>query len=120
MRQLRPAEVDDLVETYQAGATVFDLAARFGIDRRTVGQHLRRRGIETTPPGLHPDDVPAAFELYESGWSLQRIAEKFGTSANTVRARLLEADVLMRDAQGRDRSAPTGVSTARSPGARRQ
>jgi DNA-binding CsgD family transcriptional regulator len=103
MRHLRPEELDQLVQAYQSGATVHELAAQFGINRFTVGEHLQRRGIDTKPSGLHPDDVPAAVKLYESGWSLLRIAEKFNTSGNTVRARLLEQGVRMRDPQGRER-----------------
>jgi hypothetical protein len=102
MRQLRPAEVDALVTAYEAGATVYDLAAQFGINRKTVGQHLRARGVDTKQPGLHPDDVPTAATLYRDGWSLTRLADKFGTSANTVRARLLEVGVTMRDPHGRE------------------
>lgn len=97
-RQLRPTEVDELVAGYGAGATVFELGARFDIDRRTVGQHLRSRGVDTTPPGLHPDDVPTAIRLYQDGWSLARLSNKFGTTDMTVRARLLEAGVVMRPA----------------------
>jgi hypothetical protein len=100
MRPLRQGEVDELVAAYQAGATVFDLAARFGIDRKTVGQHLRRRGIDTTPAGLQPDEVRAAVELYEVGWSLIRIAEKFDVAGNTVRRYLLEAGVELRLRRG--------------------
>ncbi len=103
-RQLPSAEVHQLVIDYQAGATVYELAKLYGISRGIVGKHLRSRGIDTKPPGLHPDDVPTAADLYESsGWSLARIAEKFGTTANTVRARLLEAGVVMRDERGRER-----------------
>jgi DNA-binding transcriptional ArsR family regulator len=92
-RQLRPAEVDELV---------YDLAARFGVSRATVGQHLRRQGVDTKPPGLRPDDVPAAAKLYEDGWSLARIATtKFDTSVKTVWVRLREQGVRMRDTQGR-------------------
>jgi DNA-directed RNA polymerase specialized sigma24 family protein len=102
-RQLRPAEVDELVAAYQAGDRVRELATRFGISRDTVGRHLRRRGIDTKPPGLHPDDVPEAARLYRAGWPLARIAEKFDTTADTVRRRLLEAGARMRDTNGRER-----------------
>lgn len=98
-RQLRPVEVDELVQGYVGGATVFELATQFGIDRRTVGQHLRKRGIDTRPPRLRPEDVPDAAELYRSGWSLAKIAHKFGlkaSGATTVRRYLLEAGVVMR------------------------
>jgi DNA-binding transcriptional ArsR family regulator len=103
VRQLRAEEVDHLVAIYQRGATVFELAERFGISRTTVGQHLRARNIDTKPPGLYPDDVPLAAELYQAGSSLQHIAERFETSANTVRARLLETGIAMRDTHGRTR-----------------
>jgi len=59
-------------------------------------QHLAARGINTKPPGLHPADVPVAADLYRAGWSLVRIAEKFGTSGTTMRARLLEVGVRIR------------------------
>lgn len=102
MRPLRQDEVDELVVAYQAGATVVDLAARFGIDRKTVGQHLGRRNVETKPASLHPDDVLAAAELYRLGWSLIRLAEKFGVAGNTVRRHLLEAGVELRPRRGWD------------------
>lgn len=103
MRQLQPADIDEMMKIYEAGATVYELAEQFSINRKTVGKHLRARGIDTKPPGLHPDDVPAAAELYRAGWSLARLAEKFDTTANTVRARLLEVGVVMRDTQGQER-----------------
>lgn len=91
------------MEGYGTGATVYTLAAKFGVSRATIGKHLRARGIDTKPPGLHPDDVPTAAQLYEGGWPLARIAVKLNTTANTVRARLSEIGVSMRDAQGRER-----------------
>ncbi|HSX03048.1 MAG TPA: hypothetical protein VLI05_07130 [Candidatus Saccharimonadia bacterium] len=100
---MRPADVDELVEDYRAGATVYELAARFSISRATVGQHLRRQGVDTKPPGLGPDNVPAAAKLYQQGWALARIAAKYDTTSSTVHRRLLEAGVRMRDAQGRER-----------------
>jgi DNA-directed RNA polymerase specialized sigma24 family protein len=100
MRQLQPHEVDEMVAAYGDGATTLELAVQFGIHRSTVGQHLATRGIDTKPPGLHLNDVPAAADLYRAGWSLARIAKKFGTTDNTVRARLLDARVRMRPQQG--------------------
>jgi transposase-like protein len=96
MRQLRPHELDELEATYRAGATVYQLAEQFGIERRTVGKHLRAHGVDTTPPALRPDDVLRAVELYREGWSLARIGQKFGAAADTVRKRLIEAGVRMR------------------------
>lgn len=95
-RQLAAPDLGRLVSTYRDGATVYELARQFGIHRTTVGKHLRARGVDTTPPGLAPGDVPTAAELYRHGWSLARIAERYDTTANTVRTRLLEVDVRMR------------------------
>jgi hypothetical protein len=58
-------------------------------------------GIDTKPRGLAADDVPAAATLYQAGWSLARIGEKFGITDDTVRARLLEVGIAMRDPHGR-------------------
>jgi lambda repressor-like predicted transcriptional regulator len=70
-----------------------ELAQRTGIHRSTISKHLRARGIDTTPPGLHPNDVPAAVELYRSGWTYAQIADKFGVGQTTVRAELRRAGV---------------------------
>ena len=40
-RQLRPEEVDELVDAYHAGATAKKLGGLFGINAKTVGKHLR-------------------------------------------------------------------------------
>lgn len=42
-RQLSSEQVAALVEGYQAGATVYELASRFKIHRVTVSQHLHRQ-----------------------------------------------------------------------------
>ncbi len=99
-RQLAAPDLDRLVTAYLDGATVYELARRFGIHRITVGKHLRARGVDTTPPGLAPDDVAAAAQLYRQRWSLARIAERYATTASTVRTRLLEAGVQMREPWG--------------------
>lgn len=85
------------MERYRAGSTVKELACAFDISRETVGQHLNRRGVERRVQGLQPEDVPQAAELYRTGWSLAKLGEKFGTAANTVRTRLLEVGVKMRE-----------------------
>lgn len=81
-RQVSPAEVDELVTAYAAGATVYELAERFGIHRDTIGKHLRARGLVTVKPGLHPDDLPAALELYRAGQTYAQIAVKFGVGGD--------------------------------------
>lgn len=78
---------------------MYQLAARFGIHRSTVGQHLRARGVDTTPPGLDPDQLARAIRLYESGLPLSAVATKLSVPQSTVREHLLAAGVAMRAAR---------------------
>jgi hypothetical protein len=95
-RHLTEHEIDQLVVAYQAGATVYQLAAQFHIHRTTVGKHLRAKGIDTRPAAFEPDDLQTAAELYSSGWSLAKIAGKYQVATETVRALLIEAGTEMR------------------------
>jgi DNA-directed RNA polymerase specialized sigma24 family protein len=101
-RQLRDQQVGELIEAYHAGQTVYDLAERFKIDRKTVGDILHRVGVRIQGR-LTAEQVDEASHLYVAGWSLARVAGKLDSTANTVRARLLERGVRMRDMQGRPR-----------------
>lgn len=48
--RLNAGQLDRLVERYESGAQVKDLATEFGIDRRTISHHLRQHGVSV--PGL--------------------------------------------------------------------
>ena len=102
-RRLTAEQIDELVDAYKAGATAKELGERFKIHKTTVGKHLRARGVDTTPPSITPEDIPKIIWLYEKQyWSTERIAIKLNTSARSVRSRLLEAGVKMRDTHGRE------------------
>lgn len=101
MRRLSDGEIDMVMRAYLQGATVYELAKQFGIHRVTIGKHLRSRGIDTTPRAISLEDEERVVELYEKGWSTERIAFKFHTSARSVRARLFSNGVRMRDTHGR-------------------
>lgn len=83
-------------------ALQIELATEFGIERRTVGQILKRHGVAVVR-GLSADQVTQAEELYARGDSLGTIGKALGVDAGTVRARLLERGVSMRDSHGRAR-----------------
>lgn len=95
-RQLRPAEVDKLVEAYEAGATTHELGIHFGVWRGTAGRHLKARGIDTRAPNLGQDDLQEAADLYRAGWTLDRLAKRYSIGYNTIRVRLITAGVTMR------------------------
>lgn len=100
-RQLGGEQVEQLIADYRAGATVYTLSSQFGIDRRTVGAILKRHGVQTRWQRLSPAQIDEAVELYESGWSLARIAERVGVTPTTVHRRLRDRGVRMRDVRGR-------------------
>lgn len=60
IRLLQPGEIASLVERYQAGETMVDLARDFGLHRGTVRGHLERQGVRlrrgsSFPPDLLPE-----------------------------------------------------------------
>lgn len=99
-RQLSADQTQALIAAYRAGKTVYQLGDRYGIDRRTVGKILARNGVQTKHPGLSPNEIAQAAELYDGGWSLARIGERLGVTATTVHRRLRERGVAMRTANG--------------------
>ena len=107
VRRLAPDEMTALAEEYQAGATVYELAERFGINRKTVALHLHRQGVEMRRQGLDDEQIADAARLYERGWSLARIADQYGVWSRTVYLALLAHGVQMRDTHGRPRDRRT-------------
>jgi len=103
-RQLDTDQVQELIAGYQAGATVYELGARFGIERRTVSNLLHRHDVQMRRRGLSPNQVDDAIRLYDSGWSLARIGDHLSVDSTTVLNRLRERDIPTRDTHGRPRS----------------
>ena len=101
-RQLSDEQVGELIEGYKAGATVYDLAERFKINRKTVSSILHRAGVQIRGR-LTPEQVDDAVELYSAGWSLARIGDRLGVDGTTVLNRLREQGVRTRDPHGRER-----------------
>jgi DNA-directed RNA polymerase specialized sigma24 family protein len=77
-------------------------ARQLGIDRRTVGAILKCHCVQTRWQRLSLAQIDEAVELYESGWSLARIAERLGVTPTTVHRRLRDSGVRMRSAHGNE------------------
>jgi DNA invertase Pin-like site-specific DNA recombinase len=99
--RLTPAEVVALVQAYQSGADMKQLAIKFGVHRTTVAGWLRRLGIPLRRQGIQDNDIPAAIRLYQQGWSLVRLGEHFACDAETVRQAFKQANIARRGAHGR-------------------
>jgi transposase len=96
-RQLRPAEVDELVAGYQAGASVRRLATQFNLHTQTVSRRLRARGVDTAQQAaLQPKEIQDAAALYQQGMSLAELGNRYDVDADTVRRRLHKLGVTMR------------------------
>jgi transposase len=101
-RRLDEREASELIAVYLQGASVKELALRFGVHRRTVTSLLLRYGVELRPSGLQPEDIELAALLYRDGWSLARLGEKFGVDGSTVWRALKAAGVEMRSPNQRN------------------
>lgn len=98
---LLPEQVDDLVAGYRAGATLVELAALFGIHRRTVAEHLVRREVPIRRGGAGPSRFHEIADLYESGLTLVEVGLKIGVGPRAVRRALVEHGVRIRAGGGR-------------------
>ncbi len=83
---------------------MYELGDRFGIERRTASNILRRHGVPMRRLGLSPDQVDEAIHLYNLGWSLARVGEHLGVNHTTVLNKLRERGIPTRDTHGRPRS----------------
>lgn len=95
--RLEVSQVGELAAAFEDGATIIELAERYGIDRTTVLAHLRRQGVPTqVRRTLGPGEIATAVQLYEAGESIQSVADKLKVGSSTVSRTLNKADVTMR------------------------
>jgi hypothetical protein len=85
-----------LIAVYRDGATIYELADRFDIDRKTASRILHRHHVPMRRQGLSRAQAAEASELRAAGWTLKRIGDYFGVSARTVSRRLKESAVTKR------------------------
>lgn len=96
-RQIKGKQAEALAQAYEAGATIYELAERFGVTRQTVGRILKRQGVKIRWLRLTEEGLDEAERVYAQGLSLVRVAERLNVSADTVRLRLRKRGVQMRD-----------------------
>ena len=48
------SEIDAMVAAYEAGSSLRDLVAQFGLSRTRAKHHLHKRGVKLRPRGTHP------------------------------------------------------------------
>ncbi len=101
VHRLTAREIGEAAEAYRTGATLREVGAQLGVDRKTVGRNLKARGIQLRRKAISPEEIQQAAQLYEQGFSIACIAEKLGYHGTTIHLRLKAAGVVMRDTHGR-------------------
>jgi transposase-like protein len=101
-RRLSPTDINGLIAAYEAGATITQLAAEFGVHRTTVAGHLDRHGVPRHSEQTTWDDeiLTQAAELYAAGLSLADVADRFGVDAQTVANRFRRSGLPVRPRRG--------------------
>lgn len=93
--KLTESEVDDLVAAFQSGVTVKALAKHYSINRTTVMDHLRRRGVPRQGEWSEVA-VKKAAARYEAGETLNEISLTMNVDPRTVGRQLRMAGVAIR------------------------
>jgi DNA-binding CsgD family transcriptional regulator len=83
--RLQQPEIEELLAQYQAGATIYELAAQFGIHRETVSNLLKRNGVRTRNRPLSPAQISEAIAPYQKAKSIAAVGASIGCDGNTVR-----------------------------------
>jgi transposase-like protein len=83
-RRLTEAQVVEMAAKYEAGATVYELAAEFGCHRTTIAKRLKKAGIVMRGQSPAPEDIDSMVRLYTTGLSFQEVGKQLGFCANTV------------------------------------
>ena len=103
-KRLNPGQLTSLVDGYTAGATVYQLADRLGIDRRTVSIRLKEQRVILRRASPTPAMVDKMVHLYTSGLSAKKTGELVGVSADTVLNNLRNSNVARRAPGRRNQS----------------
>lgn len=102
-KQLNAGELERLIAGYHAGATVYELAEQFKIDRRTVAIRLKQEGVSMRGKPATREAVDEMVRLYQSGLSLLKVGAKLGVSDKTVENWLRKRGVRTRPRRGSPR-----------------
>ena len=82
-RQFADHELLDIVQSYQAGERIIDLAARYDVHRGTVIRTLREQGVPKYT-GWTDETTAEAVRLYEQGLSTSEVAARLDRPQSTV------------------------------------
>lgn len=94
MRRIE-VDVDEIVRLYTSGVRCSAIAKQLGCSASIVLARLEEAGVDRSRAA--PLDTGALVRLYvDEGWSLNRLAEKYGVAASTIRSALVRRGVPLR------------------------
>ena len=99
-RQLTGEEKLSIVQLYEEGVSVNDIANTHRVTRQTVHRVCRDAGVQKRIRGLNMAQLAEAIHRYQAGQSLATIGQVFGVSPSTIRECLLKANVSLRPRNG--------------------
>lgn len=98
--RLSGEKVSQIVTAYEAGKTVYELAAEYGCHRVTISAVLKRQGVSLRRTSPTPEQIDEMVHLYETGYSLAKVGDRLGFNATTVFNQLKARGVATRNAHG--------------------
>ena len=103
--QQAPRASADLLQraeaAYVAGGSLKAVARQVGLGHERLSRLLREGGVVLRNHSPSISEIRLMRSMYEQGASLERVGNKFGYTAGTVRKHLIAAGVMMRDTHGR-------------------
>lgn len=92
---------------YEAGASLQEIADRYGVTGPTVANQLQRLGVERRQGKLPTFDVDLAQKLYAEGQTAVEVGRMLGVTANVVAKHLKRRGVAIRGKLGSNRRTQT-------------
>jgi DNA-binding CsgD family transcriptional regulator len=97
-RRLSDIQAEQMACRYRQGATVYELAIEFNIDRRTVSDRLKKAGVRMRLQPPPEEMIDEMVRLYASGLSFATIGKQLCASPRTVSHYVQRRGVQIRNA----------------------
>ena len=90
------AQIQQMIEMYESGSTVTQVADRYGLSHAATWMRLRKLGVTMRPRGpaikkRDPEAVARIHALKAQGKTMAQISHTLGISETTIYARLKRA-----------------------------
>lgn len=108
--RLSASQVSEMAKRYQEGATVYELAKDFRVNRETASLRLRAAGVAMRRQPITAQVVDQMVDLYATGLSAVVIAQRLDVAAQTVLNQLHRRGVQVRGPHERMCNAKHGAA----------